>query len=159
MPTIAIDFGTNNSQIAYLDSMGRAVSLQVDGYTKIPTELYYREKQDEIFIGLSAKELYEQDKLLAEAAGGNVEQTKTLLSANRLTAFKKEFCSAEVSFDAPARTLRHRDGKPFTWGEVVTAFFRFFKKEAEERRLFPGDLFTDIASVYAQWWTSLIQEQ
>lgn len=132
MPTIAIDFGTSNSQIAYLDSMGRAVSLQVDGYTKIPTELYYREKQDEIFIGLSAKELYEQDKLLAEAAGGNVEQTKTLLSANRLTAFKKEFCSAEVSFDAPARTLRHRDGKPFTWGEVVTAFFRFFKKKAEE---------------------------
>lgn len=132
MHTIAIDFGTSNSQIAYLDSMGRAVSLQVDGYTKIPTELYYREKQDEIFIGLSAKELYEQDKLLAEAAGGNVEQTKTLLSANRLTAFKKEFCSAEVSFDAPARTLRHRDGKPFTWGEVVTAFFRFFKKKAEE---------------------------
>lgn len=132
MHTIAIDFGTSNSQIAYLDSMGRAVSLQVDGYTKIPTELYYREKQDEIFIGLSAKELYEQDKLLAEAAGGNVEQTKTLLSANRLTAFKKEFCSAEVSFDAPARTLQHRDGKPFTWGEVVTAFFRFFKKKAEE---------------------------
>lgn len=132
MHTIAIDFGTSNSQIAYLDSMGRAVSLQVDGYTKIPTELYYREKQDEIFIGLSAKELYEQDKLLAEAAGGNVEQTQTLLSANRLTAFKKEFCGAEVSFDAPARTLRHRDGKPFTWGEVVTAFFRFFKKKAEE---------------------------
>lgn len=138
MPTIAIDFGTSNSQIAYLDSMGRAVSLQVDGYTKIPTELYYREKQDEIFIGLSAKELYEQDKLLAEAAGGNVEQTKTLLSANRLTAFKKEFCRAEVSFDDFARTLCHRGGRPFTWGEVVTAFFSFFKKEAEEH-LFPGE--------------------
>lgn len=139
MHTIAIDFGTSNSQIAYLDSTGRAESLQVDGHIKIPTILYYREEQDEIFIGERAKVLYAQDILMAEKAGAKAEQIKARLSGNRLTAFKKEFCRAEVSFDDFARTLCHRNGKPFTWGEVVAAFFRFFKKEAEERRLFPGE--------------------
>lgn len=154
MPTIAIDFGTSNSQIAYLDSTGRAESLQVDGFTKIPTVLYYREEQDEIFIGLRAKELYAQDLLMAEKAGDQAEQIKAHLSGNRLTAFKKEFCRAEVSFDDFARTLCHRGGRPFTWGEVVTAFFSFFKKEAEEH-LFPGETIDSVRLTHPVHFPSL----
>ena len=124
---IALDFGTSNSQVAYTDANRSPKLLSVAGKNKIPTVIYYNNSIGKVYVGLKAE--YEVNNQLA-AAENNFSRIDSVFK-NYMAVFKPVFCAQETAFDAVSPLLKG-NGTFFTWGEIVTEFFKFFKIQAEQ---------------------------
>lgn len=124
---IALDFGTSNSQVAYTDANMSPKLLSVAGKNKIPTVIYYNNSNDAAYVGLKAE--YEVNNQLA-AAENNFSRIDSVFK-NYMAVFKPIFCAQETAYDAVSPLLKG-NGIFFTWGEIVTEFFKFFKTQAEQ---------------------------
>ena len=129
MNAIALDFGTTNSQIAYKDKAGIIRSIEVDGDAKIPTSIYYSLADKQFFFGQKAELAYAD----ACADAGNDFSRYSKIISRFQSHFKPELTKAAVEPEAFSPLFGEDEKVPLTWGEVLTAFFRYFKQLAEEK--------------------------
>lgn len=124
---LALDFGTSNSQVAYTDANKAPKLLTLNGKSKIPTIIFYNDSIGSTYIGEKAEN--EINNQIAEAGKDFVRIESAF--KNYLAVFKVIFCAQETAYDAVSPLLKG-DGTFFTWGEIVTEFFKFFKTQAEQ---------------------------
>lgn len=127
-PAIALDFGTGNSQMAYCTEANAVPKLiTVNGKHKIPTAIYYNEELHSTLIGNEAKNEIDYQLVKAENDISRIDS----VFRNYMAFFKPIFCAKDTAYDE-ASPLFKENGTFFSWGEVVTEFFKFFKTQAEQ---------------------------
>lgn len=125
---ISVDFGTSNSQIAYKDKAGVIRSIEVDGDAKIPTSIYYSPADKQFFFGQKAEQAYAD----ACADAGNDFSRHSKVLSHYLSHFKLTLTKAEMPSEALSPLFGEDERQPLTWHQVLTSFFSYFRKVAED---------------------------
>lgn len=124
---IALDFGTSNSQVAYTDANKVPKLHTQNGKSKIPTVIFYNDSIGSTYIGERARNEINNQIAAAEKDYVRIDSA----FRNYLAVFKVVFCAQETPYNAVSPLLKG-NGTFFTWGEIVTEFFKFFKTQAEQ---------------------------